>query len=136
MTFPNNDFNLWGKKLDMPCPSGTDGGLSRVPRASDLRPGPADGQRCATAARGKTGNERRTKQEVRTKACSCSPQLDGDDIRSKFRQKWRELEKVLDRQRSRGGVIDPEEESNRFLIHINEVMCRICRNPVEAKNLL
>ncbi|XP_051904813.1 E3 ubiquitin-protein ligase RNF25 isoform X3 [Hippocampus zosterae] len=64
------------------------------------------------------------------------PELDGAAIRSKFRQKWQELEKVLDRQRSRGGVIDPEEESNRFLIHINEVMCRICRNPVEAKNLL
>ncbi|XP_051904812.1 E3 ubiquitin-protein ligase RNF25 isoform X2 [Hippocampus zosterae] len=48
------------------------------------------------------------------------PELDGAAIRSKFRQKWQELEKVLDRQRSRGGVIDPEEESNRFLIHINE----------------
>ncbi|XP_037112329.1 E3 ubiquitin-protein ligase RNF25 isoform X1 [Syngnathus acus] len=48
------------------------------------------------------------------------PELDGAAIRSKFQQKWRELEKILDRQRCRGGVIDPEEESNRFLIHINE----------------
>ncbi|XP_077386948.1 E3 ubiquitin-protein ligase RNF25 [Festucalex cinctus] len=48
------------------------------------------------------------------------PELDGAAIRSDFRQKWRELEKVLERQRCRGGVIDPEEESNRFLIHINE----------------
>ncbi|XP_057716928.1 E3 ubiquitin-protein ligase RNF25 [Corythoichthys intestinalis] len=48
------------------------------------------------------------------------PELDSTAIRSDFRQKWRELEKVLERQRCRGGVIDPEEESNRFLIHINE----------------
>uniref|UniRef100_A0A8C5E5D8 E3 ubiquitin-protein ligase RNF25 n=1 Tax=Gouania willdenowi TaxID=441366 RepID=A0A8C5E5D8_GOUWI len=34
--------------------------------------------------------------------------------------RWRELQKLLEKQRSKGGIIDPEEESNRFLIHINE----------------
>ncbi|XP_054614380.1 E3 ubiquitin-protein ligase RNF25 isoform X2 [Dunckerocampus dactyliophorus] len=48
------------------------------------------------------------------------PELDGAAIESSFQQKWRELQKVLERQRRRGGVIDPEVESNRFLIHINE----------------
>ncbi|XP_077475304.1 E3 ubiquitin-protein ligase RNF25 [Stigmatopora argus] len=48
------------------------------------------------------------------------PELDAA-IRSDFQQKWRELEKVLERQRCRGGIIDPEEESNRFLIHTNEL---------------
>nr|XP_057905503.1 E3 ubiquitin-protein ligase RNF25 [Doryrhamphus excisus] len=48
------------------------------------------------------------------------PELDGAAIQSGFQQKWRELQKVLERQRRRGGVIDPEVESNRFLIHINE----------------
>ncbi|XP_061605244.1 E3 ubiquitin-protein ligase RNF25 isoform X1 [Phyllopteryx taeniolatus] len=48
------------------------------------------------------------------------PELDAAAICSDFQQKWRELERVLDRQRCRGGVIDPKEESNRFLIHINE----------------
>ncbi|XP_053706702.1 E3 ubiquitin-protein ligase RNF25 [Synchiropus splendidus] len=41
-------------------------------------------------------------------------------MQSAFQQKWVELQKVLDRQRAKGGIIDPEEESNRFLIHINE----------------
>ena len=48
-------------------------------------------------------------------------QLDEAAIGSSFQQKWCELQKLLERQRSKGGIIDPEEESNRFLIHINEV---------------
>ncbi|TKS91278.1 E3 ubiquitin-protein ligase RNF25 [Collichthys lucidus] len=48
------------------------------------------------------------------------PELDKAAIGSNFQQKWRELQKLLERQRSKGGIIDPEEESNRFLIHINE----------------
>lgn len=38
-----------------------------------------------------------------------------------FKKKWAELQKILERQKEKGGVIDPEAESNRFLIHINEV---------------
>ncbi|KAG7220673.1 hypothetical protein INR49_017934 [Caranx melampygus] len=49
------------------------------------------------------------------------PELDEAAIGSDFQQKWVELQKLLERQRSKGGIIDPEEESNRFLIHINEV---------------
>ncbi|XP_040917556.1 E3 ubiquitin-protein ligase RNF25 [Toxotes jaculatrix] len=48
------------------------------------------------------------------------PELDEAAIGSEFQQKWVELQKLLDRQRSKGGIIDPEVESNRFLIHINE----------------
>ncbi|XP_070779966.1 E3 ubiquitin-protein ligase RNF25 [Enoplosus armatus] len=48
------------------------------------------------------------------------PELDEAAIGSKFQQKWCELQKLLERQRSKGGIIDPEVESNRFLIHINE----------------
>ncbi|KAG8006564.1 E3 ubiquitin-protein ligase RNF25, partial [Nibea albiflora] len=48
------------------------------------------------------------------------PELDKAAIGSNFQQKWCELQKLLERQRSKGGIIDPEEESNRFLIHINE----------------
>ncbi|XP_041633957.1 E3 ubiquitin-protein ligase RNF25 [Cheilinus undulatus] len=48
------------------------------------------------------------------------PELDGAAIGSSFQQKWCELQKILERQRSKGGIIDPEVESNRFLIHINE----------------
>lgn len=48
-------------------------------------------------------------------------QLDEATIGSNFQQKWFELQKLLERQRSKGGIIDPEVESNRFLIHINEV---------------
>lgn len=50
-----------------------------------------------------------------------SAQLDAVSIGSSFQQKWSELQKLLERQRSKGGIIDPEVESNRFLIHINEV---------------
>ncbi|KAM9345765.1 E3 ubiquitin-protein ligase RNF25 [Symphorus nematophorus] len=48
------------------------------------------------------------------------PELDEAAISSDFQQKWCELQKLLERQRSNGGIIDPEVESNRFLIHINE----------------
>ncbi|XP_070703247.1 E3 ubiquitin-protein ligase RNF25 [Pempheris klunzingeri] len=48
------------------------------------------------------------------------PELDEAAIGSHFQQKWCELQKLLERQRSKGGIIDPEVESNRFLIHINE----------------
>ncbi|XP_071321666.1 E3 ubiquitin-protein ligase RNF25 isoform X2 [Trachinotus anak] len=48
------------------------------------------------------------------------PELDEAAIGSDFQQKWFDLQKLLERQRSKGGIIDPEEESNRFLIHINE----------------
>lgn len=61
-------------------------------------------------------------KRYRTSCFSC--QLDEAAIGSDFQQKWRELQKLLESQRSRGGIIDPEVESNRFLIHINEV--RMC----------
>lgn len=38
-----------------------------------------------------------------------------------FRQKWAELQNLLERQKAKGGIIDTEAEANRFLIHINEV---------------
>ncbi|XP_029015842.1 E3 ubiquitin-protein ligase RNF25 [Betta splendens] len=48
------------------------------------------------------------------------PEMDKAATASDFQQKWFELQKLLERQRAKGGVIDPEVESNRFLIHINE----------------
>lgn len=48
-------------------------------------------------------------------------QMTEEVVGVEFRQKWVELQRVLERQRQKGGIIDPEEESNRFLIHINEV---------------
>lgn len=42
-------------------------------------------------------------------------------IGGEFKAKWAALQKILERQKEKGGVIDPEAESNRFLIHINEV---------------
>ncbi|XP_069565088.1 E3 ubiquitin-protein ligase RNF25 isoform X2 [Brachyistius frenatus] len=54
---------------------------------------------------------------------AAAPQLPEPDeaaIGSDFQQKRLELQKLLEKQRSKGGVIDPEVESNRFLIHINE----------------
>ncbi|KAM3864029.1 E3 ubiquitin-protein ligase RNF25 [Diretmus argenteus] len=57
------------------------------------------------------------------------PQLEGAAIGADFRQKWRELEKLLEQQRSKGGIIDPEVESNRFLIHINEAPDAELSNP-------
>ncbi|KAL6102412.1 rnf25 [Pungitius sinensis] len=55
--------------------------------------------------------------------CSPAPQppeLDQAAIGSHFQQKWFELQKLLERQKSKGGIIDPEEEAKRFLIHTNE----------------
>ncbi|KAG7267935.1 hypothetical protein CRUP_017001, partial [Coryphaenoides rupestris] len=46
---------------------------------------------------------------------------EGAEVGTDFRQKWRELQEILERQRAKGGIIDPDVESNRFLIHINEV---------------
>ncbi|XP_041831826.1 E3 ubiquitin-protein ligase RNF25 [Melanotaenia boesemani] len=48
------------------------------------------------------------------------PELDEAAIGSDFQQKWCKLQKLLEKQKSKGGIIDPEVESNRFLIHINE----------------
>ncbi|KAM4531572.1 E3 ubiquitin-protein ligase RNF25 [Odontesthes bonariensis] len=48
------------------------------------------------------------------------PELDEAAIGSDFQQKWCELQKLWEKQRVKGGIIDPEVESNRFLIHINE----------------
>ncbi|XP_040046702.1 E3 ubiquitin-protein ligase RNF25 [Gasterosteus aculeatus] len=55
--------------------------------------------------------------------CSPAPQppeLDQAALGSHFQQKWFELQKLLERQKSKGGIIDPEEEAKRFLIHTNE----------------
>lgn len=49
------------------------------------------------------------------------PQFHGEAFGADFQQKWEELQRILEKQRSKGGIIDPEVESNRFLIHINEV---------------
>lgn len=48
-------------------------------------------------------------------------QLDEASVSSDFQQRWRELQKILDKQRAKGGLIDPEEESARFLIRIQQV---------------
>ncbi|XP_056144290.1 E3 ubiquitin-protein ligase RNF25 isoform X2 [Lampris incognitus] len=55
------------------------------------------------------------------------PELEGAEIGGDFRQKWFELQKLLEKQKAKGGIIDPEVESNRFLIHINEA-------PSDAEN--
>ncbi|XP_053475082.1 E3 ubiquitin-protein ligase RNF25 [Ictalurus furcatus] len=47
------------------------------------------------------------------------PQQEDEAVTAEFKRKWAELQKILERQREKGGVIDPEAESNRFLIHIN-----------------
>ncbi|XP_056262511.1 E3 ubiquitin-protein ligase RNF25 isoform X2 [Pseudoliparis swirei] len=56
------------------------------------------------------------------------PELDGAAIGSTFQHKWRKLQKLLERQKARGGVIDPEAESNRFLIHTNEAPAPAAEN--------
>ncbi|XP_029293070.1 E3 ubiquitin-protein ligase RNF25 [Cottoperca gobio] len=48
------------------------------------------------------------------------PELDGAAIGSTFQQKWFKLQELLERQKSKGGIIDPEVESNRFFIHTSE----------------
>lgn len=52
---------------------------------------------------------------------SCAPQTEETVLGPEFRKKWAKLQSILERQREKGGVIDPEAESNRFLIHINQV---------------
>lgn len=54
-------------------------------------------------------------------AHSFSTQQEDDAAGAEFKRKWESLQKVLERQKEKGGVIDPEAESNRFLIHINDV---------------
>ncbi|KAI1884805.1 hypothetical protein AGOR_G00230280 [Albula goreensis] len=46
--------------------------------------------------------------------------VEGTVLGSEFKRKWAELQNILERQREKGGIIDPEVESKRFLIHINE----------------
>ncbi|XP_042579871.1 E3 ubiquitin-protein ligase RNF25-like [Cyprinus carpio] len=46
-------------------------------------------------------------------------------IGGEFKKKWAALQKILERQKEKGGVIDPEAESNRFLIHINEAPANV-----------
>ncbi|CAL9692821.1 unnamed protein product [Knipowitschia caucasica] len=46
------------------------------------------------------------------------PEVNEALMTSEFQLKWNELQRILDKQRNKGGIIDPEEESNRFLIHI------------------
>lgn len=58
----------------------------------------------------------------------CS-QVDEAAVSSGFRQRWSQLQQLLERQRSKGGIIDPEAESNRFLIHINQVRGGGARSP-------
>lgn len=58
------------------------------------------------------------------KPTSSLTQLDQAALGSHFQQKWFELQKLLERQKSKGGIIDPEEEAKRFLIHTNEVRGR------------
>ncbi|XP_061081277.1 E3 ubiquitin-protein ligase RNF25 isoform X2 [Conger conger] len=48
------------------------------------------------------------------------PKTEETVLGPEFRKKWAKLQSVLERQRERGGVIDPEAESSRFLIHINQ----------------
>uniref|UniRef100_A0A3B5MX30 E3 ubiquitin-protein ligase RNF25 n=1 Tax=Xiphophorus couchianus TaxID=32473 RepID=A0A3B5MX30_9TELE len=52
---------------------------------------------------------------------SPAPELPEAAIGSDFQRKWGQLQKILEKQRCNGGIIDTEEESNRFLIHIQEV---------------
>ncbi|CAL8271489.1 unnamed protein product [Lota lota] len=47
--------------------------------------------------------------------------MEGAEMGTDFLQKWRGLQEILERQRAKGGIIDPDVESNRFLIRINEV---------------
>ncbi|KAI4875339.1 hypothetical protein NFI96_022825, partial [Prochilodus magdalenae] len=49
------------------------------------------------------------------------PQQEDGAVGADFKRKWESLQKILERQKEKGGVIDPEAESNRFLIHINDV---------------
>ncbi|KAM9456723.1 E3 ubiquitin-protein ligase RNF25 isoform 2-T2 [Clarias gariepinus] len=59
--------------------------------------------------------------DLNTLLSSPQPSFSQEDsaVSAEFKRKWADLQKILDRQREKGGVIDPEAESNRFLIHIN-----------------
>ncbi|XP_072549517.1 E3 ubiquitin-protein ligase RNF25 [Salminus brasiliensis] len=48
------------------------------------------------------------------------PQQEDEAAGAEFKRKWESLQMILERQKEKGGVIDPEAESNRFLIHIND----------------
>lgn len=115
--FPSAGF----KPLTLPV--GADCGVSGVQRASNVRRRPAAVLPGAPAARGKRPSSGGIVLEVSLNKTLLVflPQLDEAAIGSQFQLKWFELQKLLERQRSKGGIIDPEEESNRFLIHINEV---------------
>lgn len=99
--------------------------MSRVSRSSVVRRRPAAVVSCAAAARGLSGSSVSsvTNKPLVAAVTSLSfpTKLDKAATGSDFQQKWFELQKLLERQRAKGGVIDPEVESNRFLIHINEV---------------
>ncbi|XP_059412925.1 E3 ubiquitin-protein ligase RNF25-like [Carassius carassius] len=56
-------------------------------------------------------------------------QQDDAVMGGEFKKKWAALQKVLERQKEKGGVIDPETESNRFLIHINEGPANVSDTP-------
>uniref|UniRef100_A0A673NHC8 E3 ubiquitin-protein ligase RNF25 n=2 Tax=Sinocyclocheilus rhinocerous TaxID=307959 RepID=A0A673NHC8_9TELE len=56
-------------------------------------------------------------------------QQDDAVMGGEFKKKWAALQKVLERQKEKGGVIDPEAESNRFLIHINEAPANVSDTP-------
>ncbi|XP_064172228.1 E3 ubiquitin-protein ligase RNF25 isoform X2 [Anguilla rostrata] len=56
------------------------------------------------------------------------PKTEGTVLGAEFQRKWAELQSILERQREKGGIIDPEAESNRFLIHINQA-------PTEASSI-
>ncbi|XP_026871484.1 E3 ubiquitin-protein ligase RNF25 isoform X2 [Electrophorus electricus] len=57
------------------------------------------------------------------------PQQDDEAVRAEFKRKWANFQKILERQKEKGGVIDPEAESNRFLIHINDAPAD-CSDPL------
>ncbi|KAM6957786.1 E3 ubiquitin-protein ligase RNF25, partial [Aplochiton taeniatus] len=57
------------------------------------------------------------------------PKLEETVIGAAFRRKWSKLQKLLERQKANGGIIDPDEESNRFLIHVNTA-------PSDAENII
>lgn len=115
--------------------AGADCGVSGVQRASNVRCWSASVVSCTPAARGNTVTLPHKAVQHQKQSVDLSfigkiktvnsfvfvAQLDEAAIGSSFQQKWCELQKLLERQRSKGGIIDPEEESNRFLIHINEV---------------
>lgn len=103
--------------------------MSGVQRASDLRRGPAAVLPGPPATRGKTilswvSPRGGGVHSAALKPTSSLTQLDQAALGSHFQQKWFELQKLLERQKSKGGIIDPEEEAKRFLIHTNEVRGR------------